>query len=189
MRGLSKTAGTKLLAAEKRRLILELRVAGLSEREIVADMRERGYERIGRAYVHQALHDALDRLAKDESLAAEQLRELDLIRVDECIRVLHPLAKAGNFKAMKEYRAFIDQRARLLGTYAAQKTEVEATVNHRIDASDREEIARLEEAFVTASRPADAQLSDAEVVEEEQPALEESVAKAFAAAAEIVGLE
>jgi hypothetical protein len=108
---------------------------------------------------------------EDESYAAEQVRQLDLTRIDQAIQVLWPLVRAGNLKAMKEYRAFIDQRARLLGTYAAQKTEVEATVNHRIDPADREEIARLEEAFVTASRPADAQLSD-DVVED--VAIEES---------------
>jgi hypothetical protein len=174
------TFGPKLMDAERRRICLELRAAGLTEEAIAKEMTSRGHT-MTRTRVHRTLVSALERLARDESYAAEQVRQLDLTRIDQAIQVLWPLVRAGNLKAMREYRAFIDQRARLLGTYAAQKTEVEATVNHRIDPADREEIARLEEAFVTASRPADAQLDDDDVVEVEQAPP--------SPAAEILGIE
>lgn len=158
-------------AAIKRRMVLDLRAAGLDENQISEQMTALGYKMSQQA-VSKMLRRALENMARENQKDVELLREEELYRVNAALQVLWPKVKAGNLKAMREWRAFIDQRARLLGTYAAQQHKVETTVNHRIDPDDKAEIARLEEAFLTAAPELD--LPDADVIEEDERALPET---------------
>ncbi len=156
-----RTAPRNLMAQRRKRIILDLRSAGLTYEQVAEQSTQMGYKvtaNKARVIVEKALHE----MARDDQKNVEQIRQLDLRRIDEAIKILWPKVREGNLKAMREYRAFIDQRSRLLGTYAAQKHEVHGQIDHVIDAGDHAEIARLEEAFLTA---AEGDIPDAEVVE------------------------
>jgi hypothetical protein len=135
----------------RNRAIVELRTAGLTYAEIAQQITNLGqYGKCSEMTVMKVLQKELEKLADQNRDDVDKLRAIDLHRIDQALRVLWPKVREGNLKAMREWRAFIDQRARLLGTYAAQKHEVKGQIDHVLDSSAKEEIARLEEAFLAA---------------------------------------
>lgn len=160
----TRKAVQRITAQERRRIVLDLKAAGLSNREIREQMVRMGYT-ISERTVRNTVTDSLRLLIEEDHQKIEEMRALDLHRIDQAIKVLWPKVREGNLKAMREYRAFIDQRARLLGTNAAQKHEIKGEINHVISVEDKEEIRRLEEAFLTGAKSE--VIHDAEVVEEE----------------------
>lgn len=131
-------------------MVLDLRAAGLSEQEIADQMTANG-EKITKQGVSKVIRNAMQQMREADQRDVDEIRQLDLYRIDQALKVLWPKVKEGNLKAMREYRAFIDQRSRLLGTYAAVKHEVGGQIDHLLQANEREEIARLEEAFASSS--------------------------------------
>lgn len=154
--------------AERRRMILDLRAAGLTEEAIAGEMTKRGH-RISQQGVHKILTNAMQNMAKHDQDDIRQIRQMDLYRLDQMLMVLWPDARAGNIKAIREIRQLLDQRARLLGTYAATKHEIRGQIEGVLSEEEREEIRRLEEAFKAASAP---EIVDAEVVDDLPPGLE-----------------
>lgn len=157
-------------AARRRRMVLDLRAAGLTHADISEQMTRAG-EPITPHGVASTLRRALNKMAEETSEAAETAREMELHRINLALQVLVPKVRDGNLKAMREYRAFIDQRAKLLGLYAPTKHEHSGQVNHTLSTDEREEVLRLEEAFVTSTAEDDGSftlgpgdLPDAEVV-------------------------
>lgn len=151
----------------RNRMIVELRSAGLTFAEIAEQITAQGYPLSGNA-AEKVVRKEMEKLADENREDVSKLRALDLYRIDQALKVLWPKVREGNLKAMREYRAFIDQRSRLLGTYAAQKHEVQGQVDHILDPSAREEIERLERAFLAASSfdpPDEDPVIDADIVE------------------------
>lgn len=142
------TRAGQVKRARRRRMVLDLRAAGLTHEAVAEQMTAMG-EKITRVGVTRMLGRLLAEMAELDQADLREVRQLEIYRIDQALQVLWPKVKDGNLKAMREYRAFIDQRARLMGTYAAQKHEVQGNINHVLDVSDREEIKRLEEAFLT----------------------------------------
>lgn len=111
-------ATTRKLLTQKR--ALELRVQGLSERAIAEQLvEEKVVAKISGAYVNQLLAQALDQVIIPE---AEQLKRLELQRLDDIINGHYANACNGDVGATHAVLACIDRRNRLLGI--GQETKI-----------------------------------------------------------------
>jgi hypothetical protein len=151
-------------AAQKRRTALELRAAGLSYEQIAEQMTSMGMKMSERG-VQSLITRTLDKMVQVDQKNADQVRQLELARLDQLMAILWPKVRSGDIKAIKEYRGCIDQRARLIGTYAAVKHEFHGKIEGLVGESEREEIEREHEAFLASG----GDVVDAEVVGEDEP--------------------
>ena len=139
------------LSTDDQQLLRLTLVDGMKPGEIAEQLTNLGdYGKVTEYVVKRTLRVEMEKLAEENRQDLVHLRALDLHRIDQALKVLWPKVRDGNLKAMREWRAFIDQRARLLGTYAVTKHEVHGVVEHMLDPSARDEIARLEAAFLAA---------------------------------------
>lgn len=160
------TRGQPVQRAVKRRVALELRAAGLTYEQVAEQMKQMGY-RTSTNGVRKVIEGALSSMAEHDQQNVQQIRQMDLHRLDQLMAVLWPKVKVGDVKAIREYRQIIDQRARLLGTYAPTKHEIHGKIEGVLSEEDREEIKRLEEAFLASGAQRDDEpVFDAEVVGE-----------------------
>jgi hypothetical protein len=97
---------------------LELRKAGYSYRAIG--------ERLGISHV-QAYTDVNAELARLTELrkdSTEELRELELERLDVLLKGLEPMARVGNPGAVNSYLRVMERRAKLLGLDAPERKDI-----------------------------------------------------------------
>jgi len=106
---------------EKERQVLELRRAGATYDEIA---RATGYATPQGAYL--AYGRALKRTLTNAG--SEELREMELDRLDRLQRAVWPKALNGEYPAVDRVLKIMNQRAQYLGLYAPTKMQVEATV-------------------------------------------------------------
>lgn len=66
----------------------------------------------------------LARLAKERDGKVEELRELELERLDMLIKGLEPMARVGNPGAVNSYLKVMERRAKYLGLDAAEKKDI-----------------------------------------------------------------
>lgn len=119
---------------DKERQALELRRAGATYQDIATAI---GYATPQGAYL--AYQRALKRTLSDAG--AEELREMELDRLDRLQRAVWAKALAGEYPAVDRVLKIMAQRAQYLGLYAPAKMQVEAVV---YDAGTIEsEVARL----------------------------------------------
>lgn len=102
---------------EKERRVLELRRAGLTF-DVIAQ--EVGYSNASGAY--HAFTRAMKRTL--QQAGADELRELELDRLDRLQRFAWPQATQGNLRAIDSILRIMARRARLLGLDAPIKQEV-----------------------------------------------------------------
>jgi Homeodomain-like domain-containing protein len=87
---------------------------------------------ISKQRAHQLVSEELTRLRTETPEAAEQVRQLELERLDAMIRIITPQVKRGEIPAMQTVLKIMERRAKLLGLDAPQeftlllKREVEA---------------------------------------------------------------
>jgi transposase-like protein len=112
--------------AEHERQILALLVAGASIAEIA-----RAVE-VSTSLVYRVRLDALRHSTEARDLAAEQLRTQELDRLDRLQRAHWSRALDGHIESSKLVLKIIEQRAKMLGLYAAIR--VDATVKSQLDA-------------------------------------------------------
>jgi hypothetical protein len=93
-------------AMQRRRRILDLRAEGLAFAEIARHLGFGSVEGCRQAY-RRALDDVRE--------VAEEHRDLQLARLEEAIRVLMPLVRTGDLKAVDRLVKVIDRIARLAG--------------------------------------------------------------------------
>ena len=106
----SKAKAGKLAKQEK---ALEHRIAGLSYRAIATKM---GCSRTqAHTYVTEGLKESTSRIAK----SADDLRDLELERLDTLIKGLYPKAKKGDPQAVDKILKVMEQRQKLTGIQAA----------------------------------------------------------------------
>lgn len=122
--------------AERNVVAFQLRLQGLSYRDIAVEMRGRGY-RIQKSQVCKIVNDRLQELADMESESAAGLREVELRRLDTQAAVLWPLAMGDpgdpdhpenpreatppSLAAHDRLLRIADRRAKLLGLDAPTK--------------------------------------------------------------------
>ena len=117
-----KTAGPALEAAERREEAVKMRLAGLSYAQIgdrLGVTRQAAF-----AYVSSSLADL--RAATAE--AAEDVREMELARLDAMLVPMLEAAEAGQQTAVDRVLRIQERRAKLLGLDAAEKHETNLKV-------------------------------------------------------------
>ena len=129
--GESKSSPRRIEAKERQRQALELRKAGVTLEQIARTV---GFKS------KQAAHDSIRRaLAEIPRLPAQELRELDLQRLDQLGFAVWQRAIAGDVDAISSALRILAQRAKLLGLEVPVPTiaqlqvdqNVHVTVDHR----------------------------------------------------------
>lgn len=114
----SKSSQRRLLGKERQKQALDLRKSGAT------------YDAIGQALgistqgAYKAVIRALDSLNAKISEGAEQLRRLELERLDRLFLAVYPAAISGSFEAVDRALKVMARRARLLGLDAIEKAEI-----------------------------------------------------------------
>ena len=106
MTGIAETSPIMLGAAAKKAQVVELRLAGATYRQIHAQLG------ISLGQAHHYVTEALDELAQQARESAEQLRDLDLMRLDG---MMVKLAKDDSPRAIDTKLRIMERRAKLMG--------------------------------------------------------------------------
>lgn len=118
MSGKSATAGDRLQTAELERACFDARIRGLSYRAIAAECNTT------EATAHRAVTRVLARTRAAANEHADELRAIELDRLDRLMVALGPQVKAGHLGAIDRILAIMARRAKLLGLDAPVKTDV-----------------------------------------------------------------
>lgn len=116
----SKSSGRRLTAAERKEKALELRKAGCS------------YQAIGDAIgtskqqAHRTVTAALVEIRTQTAEEAEDLRRLELERIDALFFEAYSKARQGNLAAIDRCVRLSERRCKILGLDAATRSEVVA---------------------------------------------------------------
>ncbi|MDY0282239.1 MAG: hypothetical protein RBR35_16955 [Salinivirgaceae bacterium] len=114
---ISKCSGVKLSAAEKRATALELRKSGLTLQQIADNLN------CSKGYAHKLVMDSLHELITQSETLAEELRELENMRLDALWEASYEKAKAGDLSAINTCIRISERRAKLFGLDGTQKVE------------------------------------------------------------------
>jgi hypothetical protein len=107
--------------ADRDLAILNLRLHGLTFPEIARKLPEMGFRAVGVSRVHAIVTKSL-RSCRDEP--ARELRQLELLRLDQLQAAHYPAAMGGDAAAAARVLSIIDRRARLLGLDAGSEAVV-----------------------------------------------------------------
>ena len=137
--GESKTSKNRLVAVDRQRQALELRAAGHSFESIAQTI---GYS--GPSGAYKAVVSALDKTLQEP---AENLRQLELERLDAMLTAIWPQALKGYLGAIDRVLKIIERRSKLLGlenveqdnelqtvVWAPLTSEQEARIRERLSA-------------------------------------------------------
>lgn len=142
----SKTSENRLSAVERAAEALRLRKRGLTYEQIADQL---GYAGPSGAYraIHQALHKTLQEPADD-------VRALEVTRLDALLDALWDAALSGKWLAVDRVLKIMERRAALLGLDAPQKVDITHRVRELAEAQglDPDEAVRSAEAILKASR-------------------------------------
>ncbi|CAJ6206720.1 Uncharacterised protein [Burkholderia pseudomallei] len=117
----SKTSARKVTAADRGVQAMQLRKLGYSFEEIG------GVLKISRQAAHQLVKKYLEETIALATEEAEELRQLQLARLDHLFCKALPQAEAGDTKALNACRQIVMDQAKLQGI-VTDKSEVEANV-------------------------------------------------------------
>lgn len=123
--------------AHRRSMIINMRASGMTLEQIAEHMG------ISTPTVSRILKAALNRDAERDAQRVEQLRELELMRLDTLQTSLWARAIKGDVQAHDRVMKIMDRRAKLVGLDAPQKIERKGTMEHiHLDLA---EVKRLEQ--------------------------------------------
>ena len=114
----NKTSQRSILAAERATRALELRKSGAS------------YESIGQTLgvtgqgAYKMVKKYFDKVTAECIETTQELKRLELERLDSLMLYIWPLVQAGDIRAVSEARALGAERRKLLGLDAATKAEI-----------------------------------------------------------------
>ncbi|WP_433242552.1 hypothetical protein [Actinomadura nitritigenes] len=142
--GVSKAKQAEVAA--RRKQAIQLRLAGVDWDTIAEQLGYRG----GRGAACKDVTRALEERRADLDKTAEELRAVEVSRLDRLQAAVWALAVQGEPTAMNAVLRIIDRRIRLLGLDAPRRTEV--TVQ-QIDSRDAELIEMINEARAGGTGP------------------------------------
>lgn len=119
-RGESKLSPRRIEAAERQTQALELRKAGISYDAIAGRL---GFAGAQGAY--EAVKSALQRTQQEP---ADEVRRLEVERLDKLLTALWPEALKGNVQAVDRVLKIMERRASLLGLDAAKEVDIRLRV-------------------------------------------------------------
>lgn len=106
-----------LRVAERRAFVLQLRKAGLSYRKIAEAVRQQfPPEELPKNYDERRAHEDVRRELKKLKALAEDVRQLELERLDEMLVAIWPQAQNGQFEAIDRVLKIMRHRAQLIGS-------------------------------------------------------------------------
>lgn len=144
----SKTSVRRLSAVERQLQALDLRKTGASYPQIA---RALGYKSPSGAF--QAVNAALERVVREP---AEEVRALELERLDRLQFAAWPAASQGDVKAIDAILRIMKRRAELLGLDAPTRINVTSTIEAEVDRM-------IEQGVISASERA-AAVAEAEAI-------------------------
>jgi DNA-binding CsgD family transcriptional regulator len=118
----SATSGRRVIAIDREAQALQLRASGISYREIAVALD------ISLGAAHRVVQRGLERLVALSREEAEQLRRLELERLDGLVRGHYQRAVDGDVASAGVVLRTISERARLLGLYAPASVDVSGVV-------------------------------------------------------------
>ena len=98
--------------------ILNMRLHGLTFPEIARKLPEAGFKRVSISRIHAIVAKAL---RSSPNQPARELRQLELMRLDQLQTAHYKQAMTGDASAAQRVLAIIDRRAKLLGLDAGQE--------------------------------------------------------------------
>jgi len=136
-RGGTKTSVNEIDAAQKQRDALIMRIAGHSYQDIADAL---GYAHPSGS--HKAVTSALRKTVKEP---ADELRDLEVSRMDHMYFCLEPKIAKGDARAIEVAIKILERRAKLLGLDAPIKINIEQIVNetaerHGLTESEKAEL-------------------------------------------------
>ena len=123
---ISTQAPVKCKTAALEAQCLHLRMAGYSHREIAAQLG------IAPSSAYKRVRHALDEVNKHNLDTAEQLRALELLRLDELLSALWDTAIAGDLKAVDRVLKVMERRAKLLGLDAPFEIKTDGQIHIKV---------------------------------------------------------
>lgn len=114
----SKASKRRLTARERERQALELRMAGGTYAQIAEALE------ISQTGAYKAVMRALDKLNQKTLENAEQLRRLELERLDRAVLAVWPKVQEGRLTAIDRWIRLSESRRKLLGLDAPQQANV-----------------------------------------------------------------
>jgi hypothetical protein len=118
----SRTSPAKVADAVRRAKALELRLAGRTFDEIAAEL-----DYADRTTAYRAVERALTGLGRHD---AEQLRDLDLARLERLFAAVWPAASAGELDAVDRALKIIERRGRILGYERPSLVHIDTDTTH-----------------------------------------------------------
>jgi hypothetical protein len=116
-----KTSARKLTAAERRIQALELRKAGVTYEQIGAAL---GITRQG---AYKIVSNALDKMNETVTEQTDEIRTIEIERLDALWKVMYQQARNGNQGAVDRCLKIMERRSKLMGLDAPTKVEQENT--------------------------------------------------------------
>lgn len=119
-------APQKLAIAERRRIACELRKQGGSYRVIATQMKQMPgiSPNYSEAQAHRDVTAELQRITAETAEIVEDMRRLELERIDELFALLYARAKKGDYAALDRVLTLMDKRGRYIpGLFAPQQLE------------------------------------------------------------------
>jgi hypothetical protein len=128
----------QLATAKRRREVLRLRRAGATYTDVAETLRERhGTDALpngwDRAYAAKDVSRELQKLRSVNTETAEDLRALEVERLDEMLNGVWTNATGGDTDAVSAALRIQKRRAKLLGLDAAERVEIDQNVNVRAE--------------------------------------------------------
>ena len=137
------TAKSMTLAKQRERDALELRTRGCTYDQISKAL---GMSLSGAA---DAVRRALEALKSETQEKAEEVRDLELRRLDKMLQIAEAAAEGGDLAAIDRVIRIQERRSKYLGLDAPAKSETHTTVAAAVDLSslDDRKLADLEAAY------------------------------------------
>lgn len=111
---------------ERRFKALELRKCGASYDAIARTLN------ISKPTAYKDVKEALEEINKSSTTDLNELRSLELERLDMALRAIAPQVRNGDLEAITRFTRIIDLRCRILGLYSATEIKLEAEVTNTV---------------------------------------------------------
>jgi hypothetical protein len=112
---------------ERRKLVMQYRVAGLNYRQIIEQLERRHGITASKGTISSDINQELAHISEEKRAMVERLRALELERLDDISRTLYQTVRGGDLAAIDRYLRVSERRAKLMGLDAPQKIDAKLT--------------------------------------------------------------
>lgn len=162
----------RVVKADRRKAwAIECRIAGMTLKQMAEEFAKReGCDKsLPESSISRILKTAVNELRANSERGAEQLRQIELERLDALIAGLWPAAQSGNAEAVKTLVGVLDRRYKLLGIEPPKRVEHDVRMLTWVQVMER-----ANERVLARGEAPIAVLTEGEDAEEEEEEEEES---------------